>query len=63
MKVETKGSKNLFVSGYAPGDVPADVLDYKSESVTPEIAAERAANRIILAVYGRDKNIKLTDNA
>ena len=54
MHPKTK-SKRPVVDGYVPGNVLADLLNRKSKPVTPELAAERAANRIIQAVKEREK--------
>ena len=43
-------------SDYERRDVLADVLDSTSGSVAPEVAAKRAANRIIQALRETEKN-------
>ncbi len=49
MHPRTKGSRS-DAGGYMPSDALADLLDDNSEPVTPEEAAEKAADRIIRAL-------------
>ena len=51
-------------SSYVPTDVLANLVKGGPRPVAPEIAAERAANRIIRAIReGEKEGLKKTDNA
>lgn len=63
MHAKTKGERPV-ISGYVPSGVLADLLEGNSEPVSPEVAAERAASRIIQALRDReDKETKKRDEA
>lgn len=52
MTPDTKGKRHI-VGDYMPRDILADLIGTRSEPVAPEIAADRAAKRIIQAVRDR----------
>ena len=63
MQAKTKG-KHPVVSGFVPNHVLADLVEGSPRPVPPEIAAERAASRIIQAVTdGEKKDFKERDDA
>lgn len=57
MEQETEG-KSPAVGSEVPSNAVRDLLGGKSEPITPEIAAERAASRIIQAVRERERKIE-----
>lgn len=62
MSAQAKSSSPV-VSGYVPSNVLMNVLGSKVELVTPEVAAEHAASRIIQTVKQREeKECKVDDN-
>ena len=63
MQAKAKG-RHPLVSGYVPRDVLAGLVKGTPRPVAPEIAAERAASRIIQALREGERNdLKKTDDA